>query len=1336
DKHNRNVAQKFQELRHVDGDRLTEAKTIEFILVTEGVPAGIITLEENSTNTRGNMIESQKVIEEAIAPNFPDASKPLKIWVITDGFHRMRAVIQALKQFEGEKWRVAGDALYVPILREMSNDELISYLELLVGYPEGVGTQDRLHGSEIERIAKFFNYDFSGSGWNVDRVGKLRETFREFLEARSELRNQKEYTLPIETIQLDMSRKERALVTGKDLDNLKKYIDASKIARAYEIVFEDRSGDSVISVSLIPHKLFVDNGLAARAPPYQEYDLASRVFQILIDDIVLRAVEHGWSAVTASDDVNRSIYQYFRRHPDELALLNLALKRYGIGVDSAYSRGLETYGSTSYPARLVISSEQRDTISHSQLQRFNYYLERARKETGIDFEVVQRSGQSVAVYHAGSQKLLIDQGLAAFAPDPTDQTLSRQVQAYEIFIQDLFAHAALYAQGFDKWSVWRKRAESFKKNPEDFLLLADVLSFGEFEIISEPWAKFHLDGIQGETSLENYLKVLRMSTSLKELKESNPLHPYFMRFSTIDRDFPFQTPIETNWLVSRDTVNKIAELMAQSAQNIALIDQLLKSRDQRLKVVIVIGIYQEKERLSPYSPENPTGEDALRVKINQLNEIFKGTNIDWEIIYVSRNASDPDRSGEVIEKLLHENGLGQYARSGQVHNIDIKDSNPTLGKGTQIRTGMRDAIAERSGHRTADVVVYTDADVTMDLRQLGLLLGPVVLDETNQLRVNDEGHFNSTVVANGSRYSDPNKKVLYSGLGFEDFALPAGLDPLPDAEADYVKVITRKFFAEPFLYAALLRNGINDTQIGFKAYPRDILRKILPKADERRFSFDTELLTLALSNGASFHEVSVLWSDSPIHSSLRTAEGRWENFLDFISQYRRLKHVRTIASRDLKHVRDIAQNALELARSGQSTFKAANDLERLVAEKFSEKYLSYAAMLKLQRNLKQIAAREDNLRRFLNKTGVTYHLVPRDGKVIARFNPKFQGVEIDEALALIAPDYRERSEKTLAFQSFIDDLLRHTTGETNVFTRQDSLEYLISRPDDAKRLWDFVSDHANHIQYVDSSYHDAIKKLGVRSELRQGVIIPHYADGLSRVFADLVRQQGSNILSKLTQITGLAYLNDINRLAQRSELRTGETIPLDQLSKREQAVALLETHRGPPFYKFFAFFRNFNFYVLGIVTKKAPGTQTLTSQEEYLLYRAGHELNRAGYSNIEKISKSKNLDPNVIDDVFKVIKHGFGIGRREMTDGQESEPTTFAERLNYLLERGIIKFAIDDLDRDESHEIVDALALSEFGHKNLKHDKYLYPRRDPNINPMGVLSFLTIDYISSKDGSL
>ena len=124
----------------------------------------------------------------------------------------------------------------------------------------------------------------------------------------------------------------------------------------------------------------------------------------------------------------------------------------------------------------------------------------------------------------------------------------------------------------------------------------------------------------------------------------------------------------------------------------------------------------------------------------------------------------------------------------------------------------------------ADVLCYTDVDLSTDLGALLPLISPLV-----------SGH---SEVAIGSRLA-PGARIVRG----------------PKRE-----VISRCYNG---LLRHVLRARFSDAQCGFKAIRADAAATLLPEVQDQGWFFDTELLILAQRRGLRIHEVAVDWIDDP-----------------------------------------------------------------------------------------------------------------------------------------------------------------------------------------------------------------------------------------------------------------------------------------------------------------------------------------------------------------------------------------------------------------------------------------------------------------------------------------
>lgn len=138
---------------------------------------------------------------------------------------------------------------------------------------------------------------------------------------------------------------------------------------------------------------------------------------------------------------------------------------------------------------------------------------------------------------------------------------------------------------------------------------------------------------------------------------------------------------------------------------------------------------------------------------------------------------------------------------------------------------------------TADVVCYTDVDLSTELSFLGPLVSAIV----------DHGYD----IATGSRLMRGSRTVR--SLRRE--------------------IISRVYNA---FVKAVLFTSFTDAQCGFKAVSRAVVERVVPQVKDQSWFFDTELLVLAEKHGYRIKDIAVVWreDDDSRVKILRTA---WED---------------------------------------------------------------------------------------------------------------------------------------------------------------------------------------------------------------------------------------------------------------------------------------------------------------------------------------------------------------------------------------------------------------------------------------------------------------------------
>ena len=269
---------------------------------------------------------------------------------------------------------------------------------------------------------------------------------------------------------------------------------------------------------------------------------------------------------------------------------------------------------------------------------------------------------------------------------------------------------------------------------------------------------------------------------------------------------------------------------------------------QARKIAVVFAMWGEQNRLQPKSKDNPNGEDSLVAKLEQLEWAAKDSKIDWHLYAVDDGC--PHGSGEIARRVASEHPLGDKvsvlsladalpASDGPLHDLASADDSRKAGA---IILGAMGAINE-----SADAVIYTDADNSVHLGQIGLLLQPYI-DAGAPVVLGDRKHADSVLVKEGARW----------GIG--------------------IKVLRHM---QRMIGHAVFSQGILDTQAAFKLYDSSLLKEIIAEPTVYDFSFDTDWILAALKRGVDIRQVPFAFIDSAAESASITQGPMttWETLL-------------------------------------------------------------------------------------------------------------------------------------------------------------------------------------------------------------------------------------------------------------------------------------------------------------------------------------------------------------------------------------------------------------------------------------------------------------------------
>lgn len=197
-------------------------------------------------------------------------------------------------------------------------------------------------------------------------------------------------------------------------------------------------------------------------------------------------------------------------------------------------------------------------------------------------------------------------------------------------------------------------------------------------------------------------------------------------------------------------------------------------------------------------------EQRLRASLPSVLEYLSKQPYTWEVIVVDDGSRD--QTSEVARELA----------AGR-ENVRVLRNEPNRGKGYSIRRGMLEA---RGAFR-----LFSDADFSTPIEEIEKFWKAV-----------EEGY-----------------DVVIGSRGLEESQL----------------IVRQNIFRETmgrifnFIVRLLLIPGIHDTQCGFKMFSARAAETVFPQQTLDGFSFDVEILYLALRAGFRVKEVPIRWINSP-----------------------------------------------------------------------------------------------------------------------------------------------------------------------------------------------------------------------------------------------------------------------------------------------------------------------------------------------------------------------------------------------------------------------------------------------------------------------------------------
>jgi hypothetical protein len=324
--------------------------------------------------------------------------------------------------------------------------------------------------------------------------------------------------------------------------------------------------------------------------------------------------------------------------------------------------------------------------------------------------------------------------------------------------------------------------------------------------------------------------------------------------------------------------------LAQSKIKLRVVNDILGSHtihdvyrniEGGISLAIVVPVYNEVERMKKNSADTSTddfyysafsgvseyGENFIVEKKKQLDWLFEGFNkVSYHVYYCDDGC--PNGSGDKVQDFIQSNAIAQHsvlfldkilAEKGNLPPVLAQfASSSESQKAGAVYMGMLHAV-----QNGADFVVYTDADLSYDLGQLGNFIYPTVFQNS------------SCVIANRShRYSVNQESSSSTVLGS--------------------KVVMKSILGS--LRKELFHEVLpDDTQAGLKLLHRSIIEKVLNKDSnvEKGFGFDVQLLVECYKGqGKQPKSISVVCLESAVHTTADTESTYINLTKTYLSCYR------------------------------------------------------------------------------------------------------------------------------------------------------------------------------------------------------------------------------------------------------------------------------------------------------------------------------------------------------------------------------------------------------------------------------------------------------------------
>ena len=193
-------------------------------------------------------------------------------------------------------------------------------------------------------------------------------------------------------------------------------------------------------------------------------------------------------------------------------------------------------------------------------------------------------------------------------------------------------------------------------------------------------------------------------------------------------------------------------------------------------------------------------EERIGKTLGKIILYFDSCRYPYEVIVV--NDGSTDRTSGIIEEF-----------SERYKQVQIIKSKTNHGKGLSVRKGMLSSKGQYA--------LFTDADLSTPIKEVEKLIE--WLEKGYDIAIGSRGLKESDIQVHQPWYRERMGKVFN------------------------------------LLVRLLVVRGIKDTQCGVKCFKKEVIRDVFDMQTITRFSFDVELLWIALKKGYKIKEVPVRW---------------------------------------------------------------------------------------------------------------------------------------------------------------------------------------------------------------------------------------------------------------------------------------------------------------------------------------------------------------------------------------------------------------------------------------------------------------------------------------------